>query len=566
MIINLTDYLRNSGSEDAVPAVLHALADCRNFEDPVLKLGGGTLHFYSSDAHCMDCFISNNDSGEKRVAFPLLDFQNLTIDGEGALLLFHGEILPFVVQNCKNLRLTNFTIDYPRPQYFQGIISAAGPDFLEINYDASEFNIDLREGMFRFCCPEEGWCFERGRVLCTEFESDTRAPSAYIPPYFACANPESGHPFLQNMNCYVSAQTVSPGCIRLSGNFPRLHTVGNGWVCTFGVRKNPGIFCNRSEDILLENITFHAACSMGIIGQLCHNITLLGVKACVQDGSKRFLSVNADATHFVNCTGLIRYDGCHFTNMMDDAGNVHGNYLKVIKKADPHTLLLTYGHPQQFGINVLSEGDLLYLVDNRNLERITALTVENTEEEGSDRVILRTKQPLPEVAEGFVIENYSAMPEVEIRNCISGHNRPRGFLIHTNKRAVIENCTFFNMSYAIHIAGDCNSWYESGPVEDVQIRRNCFCNAAYTGGPVIAVEPNLTPTASGYHKGVLIEDNMFELHEERFLLAAGIENLVFRNNRFVRNESLPMHPVVGEKGILLGSACKNLNIEQPIEI
>lgn len=45
------------------------------------------------------------------------------------------------------------------------------------------------------------------------------------------------------------------------------------------------------------------------------------------------------------------------------------------------------------------------------------------------------------------------------------------------------------MSYGIHIAGDCNSWYESGPVEDVLIRGNRFINTAYTGGPAISVSP-----------------------------------------------------------------------------
>ena len=565
MDIFLSDYMNGNLEADAVPAVLRALDACRNYKDPVLKLGGKTWNLHTDHAQAMECYISNNDSGLKRVAFPLTGFENLTIDGEGAELLFHGQLLPFVVQDCRGLKLMNFTIDYPRPQYFQGFITAAGEDFLELSYDPAEFNARLTDGMFCFACEEEHWTFDRGRVLCTEFEADTGAPSAYIQPYFACANPDAGHPFLKRMNCYVQAEEQRPGLLRMRGNFQHVHTVGNGWVCTFGVRDNPGIFCNRSSDIVLESVTFHAACSMGLICQLCHNITLLAVKVCTRKNSKRFLSINADATHFVNCTGLIRYDGCSFTGMMDDAGNIHGNYLKVVQKLDDHTLVLTYGHPQQFGVNVFGRGDQAYLVDNRSLSRIAALTVEDTWEEGKSKVILRTVECLPEVLEGFVIENYTAMPQVEIRNCIAGHNRPRGFLIHTNRRAVIENCTFFNMSYVIHIAGDCNSWYESGPVEDVLIRGNRFCNAAYTGGPAIAVEPNLTPTTTAYHKGIVIEDNLFEMHEERFLLAMGVENLTFRNNRFVRNESLPAHPVVGEKGIQLGSVCKDLHIEQPIE-
>ena len=38
-----------------------------------------------------------------------------------------------------------------------------------------------------------------------------------------------------------------------------------------------------------------------------------------------------------------------YENMMDDAINVHGIYLKVDKRVDDHTLEASYGHGQSWG-------------------------------------------------------------------------------------------------------------------------------------------------------------------------------------------------------------------------
>lgn len=40
MDIFLSDYMNGNLEADAVPAVLRALDACRNYKDPVLKLGG----------------------------------------------------------------------------------------------------------------------------------------------------------------------------------------------------------------------------------------------------------------------------------------------------------------------------------------------------------------------------------------------------------------------------------------------------------------------------------------------------------------------------------------------
>lgn len=60
---------------------------------------------------------SNNDTGEKRAAFPLIGKKRLRIDGRGAVLSFTERLFPFILQDCEDVVLENFTIDFTFPRY-----------------------------------------------------------------------------------------------------------------------------------------------------------------------------------------------------------------------------------------------------------------------------------------------------------------------------------------------------------------------------------------------------------------------------------------------------------------
>ena len=60
---------------------------------------------------------SNNDTGEKRVVFPLIGKKRLRIDGRGAVLSFTERLFPFILQDCEDVVLENFTIDFSFPRY-----------------------------------------------------------------------------------------------------------------------------------------------------------------------------------------------------------------------------------------------------------------------------------------------------------------------------------------------------------------------------------------------------------------------------------------------------------------
>ncbi len=565
MIIELKNYLYLADGDDITLAVQEALHILKDNPGSTLKLGGGVYHFYKKYAFEKEYYISNNAYSKKSIIFPMIDMEDVTIDGEGADLLFHGEVLPFVLDNSKNVTLKNFSIDYPHPYFFQGEITAAQEDHVEITFDTTQFNARVDEKYITFFNKEDGWETKNDRFLTTEFDRTTFAPSSHIQPYFLYLPKESDGSFLEGMYRFVTGTQLADNKIRFDGHFGHTHNVGNMLICTCAPgRKCPGILINKTKDVLINTVTLYSTIAMGIIGQLSENITLDTVKTVPREGSGRYLSVNADSTHFVNCSGFVKYENCVFTNMLDDAGNVHGNYLKIEKIIDEHSLLLTFGHPEQEGVNIFDAGDVVRLVDNKKMTEIACVTVKSAALLSSKYVRLETEERLPELSIGNTVENFTKMPELYINNCISGHNRPRGFLPSTWKKTVITNNTFFNMSCALHFTGDSNDWFESGHVEDVIIKNNKFKNSAYASGAVIAINPHVLEGTAPYHRNIIIENNEFELHEERFLIAKFVENLVFRNNRFIRNSSLPSHAKVGEKGYLIDSTCVNAVVEDPV--
>ena len=562
--VRLADYSNFIMNGDATPALLRALEECKQYSSAMLLLGGGEWHFYRKHAARHTCYISNNDSGEKNIIFPLYGFKDLTIDGEGASLQFHGEVCPFALDGSENVTLKNFSIDYPHPYVFQATVIAAEEDSLVLDLDSESMPVRVTRDGLVFQNPDHHRELFADKLLVCEFDRETRAPSAYIPPYFLCLRKERASDFLSSMYRYTEGERLSDTRIEFRGHFGHLHKIGNKLIGTCGPgpgkRNCPGIFGNRSKNILLENITLYATGSMGIICQVCENVTLRQVRAIPNKEKGRFLSVNADATHFVNCLGDIIYEDCVFTGMMDDASNVHGIYYKIHKIEDRHEMVLTYGHHQQVGVNVFDVGDRINVVNNQSLEVVATLTVKGVAQHAPQYLTICTREEIPSVDADFVIEDLTKNPNLYVNRCECGDNRPRGFLPATRGRIVIQNSIFHNMSAGVQFSGDANSWYEAAAVEDVLIRGNRFKNAAYAGGVAIRMNPRIAQNVRPYHKNITIVDNEFEMSGERFLNASSVENLIFKNNVFKKNQALPNHPQPSRNGIRI-TDCVNVDVE-----
>lgn len=562
MIIRLSDYMKET--TDAAAAIRSALE--KMSEGDTLELCKERLDIFPEKAEVRSYFISNNDPGEKPIAFPIVGKKGITIDGGGAELVFHGRILPFVIDSSSDITVKNISIDYSSVWYSQAEI-----------IEADRHKTVLKFSKDTPCRVEDGkFCFEvyggediLDEVFAVEFELDEKGsprPSSCKPPYFPYSGEKKDHGFLSGMYRDVMLEGRGRNEVIMHGNLGFVHTVGNNIVMLHSSREFPGIFINESKDVRLEGINIYYTSGMGVIGQLSENITLDRVKAEPRKGSGRMISVNADATHFVNCRGKITMTGCKFVSMNDDACNIHGIYLICDSNETPETIICTFGHYQQRGINICRVGDRVAIIDKKTSSTVCTRLVVASELISPEKLRLTLDRAV-ELGEDYLVENLSTAPEIYISDCESGNNRPRGFLLSSAGKTVIERCKFYNMHCGIQIGGEMRDWYESGAVTDVTISDCDFENSAYAGGTAISIAPKLYERVPRdlFHGRILIQYNRFTQSSKRFLHAELVRELIVRENRFRLDKSLPLHNAAGENGMYITN-CGKVSVEEIREL
>ena len=155
MIINLSDFLDNRLDKSCTAALNAAAASLHDGD--TLKLGGGKFDLYPDGAYIKHYYISNNDAGKKSIALPLIGKRDITIDGEGAELICHGELLPIVIDGCESVTIKNLTLDYAYPFYAQAEIVSSDRYHTVVRFDNEQFFCNVEpEGRLRFSSPD-GW-------------------------------------------------------------------------------------------------------------------------------------------------------------------------------------------------------------------------------------------------------------------------------------------------------------------------------------------------------------------------------------------------------------------------
>ena len=560
MILHIKDFIKDE--KNCTPAFVEAVSALGDGD--TLLLDGGVYHLFPEGAYNKEYYISNNDCGVKPIAIPLIGKKNVVVDGCGAELIFHGKMNPIVIDNSENVTVKGMAIDYNTPFYAQAEIMAADDDGVLLKFDGKDFNCRVQNGNFCFYSPVDGWEWEVESALSLEFD-EQGYPSAYSPPYFPYTGKPKDHGFLGGMFQDMRLEERDKNLIMMYGHTGEHHTVGNHFIMTFSTREYPGIFVCESKDVYLFDIKLYHTASMGVIAQMTENIYLEDIIAEPREGSGRLLTVNADATHFVNCRGVISQKRCKYIQMMDDAANIHGIYHLYEGKNQDGSLKLGFGHFQQKGIQTYRVGDTVEVIDADDLCVKARGKVLEAALVSPDEVRLVLDCPVPDAGEHYVVENISTAPDVYFGDCESGYNRPRGFLLSTGGRALVERCKFYNMNQGIQLAGEMVDWYESGHAEEVIIRDCDFYNSAYAGGVAIYCRPRLRCTTKVFNGKVVIENNTFTQGSARICAVDCCREVIFRGNRFVCDEAMPKQHPHGETGYSF-DLCDSIEVEPLLKI
>lgn len=282
---------------------------------------------------------------------------------------------------------------------------------------------------------------------------------------------------------------------------------------------------------------------MALIAEYCENITVSGFSTAQHPGSPRMITASADATHFVDCKGLVLLEDSHFESMLDDATNIHGVYMKVDSLISDNTFAAVFGHFQQEGNHFADVGDLLRFVDKTSLQPVAEARLRSIDKSNRCRYVMTVDADLSGILfdpRHYAVENTARGASAIIRNCTVEYNRARSLLISTPGDVLIENCRFSSMMAGIRICGDANYWFESGNTRNVVIRNNSFTDLGIGGREpqaILQIDPIIPKDARTndffYHDRIVFENNIVSTFDAQVIYALSVKSLEIKNNKFI---------------------------------
>ena len=515
--------IRKCGDQNATPLVVHALSQLK--DGGTLIFEPGEYHFYEDGALCRYLTPSNNSSGQKSIVFPLIDCRDVTVDGYGSTFVFHDLAFPFAVKDSRNITVKNFTVTTRFPSFVIAEVR---------DIDENGFSLYTDRGSAP-CRTENGnliFDLEHRSVSTQNQKLSLHQLSTLGVHYLFAGDCAESKENLATTFTDTDAKAFDGG-IRFT-----YRTTPNSMPCRYASgeriavnleehRERDVFFFDNAEDITVQNITVHRGGGMGIIAQMCRNITVDGFHAEPLDNEP--VSLTADVFHFIQCDGELVIENSTLNSSLDDACNIHGTYM-TLQSGNGHEITARYGHTDQDHLLVCRPGDVLDLIDAETLRVVGHATVKSaafTDRSGLN-IGLTVKEDISSIAHpGMLIENPHRMPNITLRGN-NWYNFPHIRLSGAGK-ILVENNTFHECSCAVMAYDLSQYWYESGRIRDLCIRHNKIgpCRYACINTGVSGYENGNTPLI---HETIRIEQNDFITNGGKVLNVFGFNRVIVREN------------------------------------
>ncbi|MCP4645514.1 MAG: hypothetical protein GY851_34035 [bacterium] len=492
--VNVADFgaVPNDGKDDT-PAIRKAIEACADVKDVTLIFGPGRFDIQGPGKH--------------GTFFVLHHADGLTVEGRGALFMLHEPGTLFAVADSRRVRIADLTIDMDPLPFAGGRVVDRGEGWFDLNVAPPH---QVREGQ---------------RVLSVlAYDLENRRVGAGTDIYQ-----------LQSTN---KTERVGDNTMRIR-TAQKPPEMGAHVTARYQVYGRNGFHIGNSSDVQLESITIHTIAGMGLYATNSENLSLTKFCITLPPGSGRWMTATADATHFNNCRGEIRFEDCLFEAMGDDAANIHQMYLKVTQRIDDRTFRLAFARENWWSPEQAPRpGDVLeFGTPTSPLTVAATATVESLEVDASAKSLtIRLAAPLPEtVTAGSIVGNVNACPRVRIRGCTVRNNRARGFLIQS-RDVLLENNRFeYCSAGAVHICCDSDYWCEGMATRDVTLRGNTFvgCNfwRGHHGAAVaVFADTKNHKVSPGIHKKLHFEKNVVREGHGAGLYVSAAEDVLIRGN------------------------------------
>lgn len=489
------------------------------------------------DIYLEDCVKSYNEeyfsyttkrAGEHIVGFLLKDLKNVTLDFQDATIVFHGRITPFILDNCENVKLINFKVDYDRPFYTQAHVYECDSKRMKIKIDDG-FDYRLEDGYLY--AVSETWEKKLNQNDCLLWMFDRTGVKSYGimlalfgPEIFPNENPPMpiGQILVEQEGEYLI----------LKGNFPEHWDANNGnnsLLITHEVRDKCTVTLVGCKDVYIENFILIHGAALAIMGMRTENVYIDNFSMYMNyEGNGRLVTNNADAIHFFNCSGKFVLKNSYMDGLLDDTVNIHNNYL-VIDKIENKTITCKFpGAGVEIHCPLFIAGNDIAVYRGRTQELKGEFKILNATIDEEKKLYFYELDRIPENLEvGDVIENISGHPEILLENCTFGTFRGT-MRLQSRKKTVVRNCEFRNKDASIIFTGDTTYWFESGPVEDFLIENCKFFNTKHTPRLNFWGDVEYTEKEKYYHKNITVRNCYFD--EGLVAVLRHVDNFVFENN------------------------------------
>ena len=494
---------------------------------------------------------SNNMTGDKNVACPIVDKHNVTIDGNGATLVCDGDVFPFATLRSRGVAIRNLTVTKPRPVAAELTVVAADAQGATVRFAPGTAPYAAKDGELEF--EVDGSTVSTRNGLMAMHTMD-RFQVHFLLTEGSTANADDKDQYPSTYSA-VAIEDLGGGELRLRYRDadrdrrlcrPVPFEPGRPLAINLHPRRNIAFFFEDAEGVRLENVAIRRFGGMGVVAQRSGDLTISGLKVLPEDGERA--STSADMMQVNSCYGKVTIEGCEGSDSMDDVIDVHGNYMGVERWDGTNLVLRNYrdwGRPtgdDHYGFFPVRVGDTLSFLDGRDRREVGRLAVASlvfgTNDLSHAVVTLSGPVPLPSaLPEETLVENLTLYPDVVFRG--NTFRRYPNLRFSGRGRFLIESNRLENAMSAMLVHDHRRYWYETGPVEDMTIRGNVFVDCNARGGDAFITICPMGWNGGGRMGRIVLEGNRYEKLKHRRVNAFAVDDLVDRDEPWAPAEAHP---------------------------
>ena len=540
----LSELFSKVNSNETIVLEKNKVYDVRQDDSFLLK------GYYCSNTAKKD----ENSDGTRFTAIYLKEKKNITIDGNGAVVLVHGKMTPMLFDHCENVTVKNLVIDYacPTMSEFKVLSSENGICEIKINDDC----------LFEVRGNELFWIGENDKNGKPYWEDSYHGNKRHIKVFDE--NTYETRDFRRSDLDFSEIEVLNENILRVRFKNPDVCFKEGTTIQTRNIiRDQVGSFFERCKNLRFENLRVKFMHGLGMVSQFCENVSF--VDCDFTPATHRTVASTADFFQFSGCKGQLEIINCKALGAHDDYINVHGTHLRIVEQNNEESsLVVRFMHPESWGFQAFEVGDELEFIKWDTLKPYSSVKVANFTQLSDTDIKLYLDGTLLETEVGKdVVENASRTPDLTVQNCYFGQTAGRGILATTRGRVIIENNKFFKLwGPALLIEDDCNFWFESGYTREIIFSNNvidgCDFGPTFDGAPTIRYTPKVMKENSEefVHGKLLLENNLFKncygtahkIHLE-YLEKAEIKNNVFDKEFEV--EAIHVGEVLTENNLVL---------------